>query len=241
MMGKAGDTWRSEVWAGARATFPLVIGAAPFGVLFGALAVTNGLSPAATAGMSALVYAGAAQFIAAGLAPNSSIGVIILTTWVVNLRHMLYAASLAPHMRHLPQSWLAAIAFWLTDETYAVAINRYQRADASRLKHWFYIGSALFMYGNWQLCTWLGLRAGRAIADPQAWGLDFAFVATFIGIVAPSIRNWPTVACVVAAGVSALALRGLPHQLGLVGAALIGVTVGMIVGRWRHAPGSREA
>lgn len=219
-----------ELWAGARATAPLVVGAIPFGILFGALAVSTGLTTAAAMGMSALVYAGSAQFIAAGLvASGGGVGVIVLTTLVVNLRHALYAASLAPFMRHLPQVWLATIAFWLTDETYAVAINRYQRSDDSPFKQWFYVGSALFMYVNWQICTLIGVRAGRAVADPQAWGLDFAFVATFIGIVAPTIRRWPAVACVAAAGVSALVLRGLPHQLGLVGAAVIGVVAGVIV------------
>lgn len=219
---------RVEFWSGVRATIPLVVGAIPFGLIFGALAVANGLTPVAAGAMSALVYAGSAQFIAAGLvASEAGAGVIVFTTLVVNLRHILYAVSLAPQMRALPQWLLALIGFWLTDETYAVAIGRYHQADRSPYRHWFYLGSALFMYGNWQLATWLGVWVGRAIADPQRWGLDFAFIATFIGIVTPTVRSRPLVACVVAAGAGALLLRELPYQLGLVAGALVGVLVGI--------------
>src|SRR5512141_2115262 len=99
-------TRRSEFWGGVRDTFPLVVGAIPFGIIFGALAVTSGITPGAALAMSAIVFAGSSQFIAAGLvASGTPILVIILTTLVVNLRHALYAASLGPHMKHLPQRW----------------------------------------------------------------------------------------------------------------------------------------
>jgi predicted branched-subunit amino acid permease len=127
---------------------------------------------------------------------------------------------------------LAVMAFALTDETYAVAINRFQRAECSPHKHWYYIGSAFLMYTNWQLCTWIGVRAGQMVGDPAAWGLEFAFVATFIGILAPTLRSRPVVACVVASGASALLLVQLPHQLGLVFAASIGVLIGLAASRF---------
>src|SRR5262249_43779897 len=117
---------RTEFWNGVKDTFPLVVGAAPFGIIFGALAVTSGISPGGALAMSAIVFAGPSQFIAAGLvAGGASILVIVLTTLVVNVRHALYAASLAPHVKHLPQRWLAPLGFWLTDESYVVVIARY--------------------------------------------------------------------------------------------------------------------
>lgn len=222
----------AEFWAGVRATIPLVVGAVPFGTIFGALAVANGFSPAATSAMSALVFAGSAQFIAAGLlASGASVLIIVLTTFVVNLRHALYAASLAPHMRGLPQGWLALLGFWLTDESYVIVIDRYQRPDPSPYKHWFFFGSALFMYVNWQLCTLIGIVAGQRIADPRQWGLDFAFAVTFIGILTPTLRSRPVIACALAAGAGALLFHALPHQLGLLVAALLGVGVGVLVSR----------
>jgi 4-azaleucine resistance transporter AzlC len=220
---------RAEFWGGARATFPLIVGAIPFGIIFGALAVTSGLSPAAASGMSAIVFAGSAQFIGVGLvAEGLPLGIIVLTTFVVNLRHALYAASLAPYMKHLPQRWLLPLGFWLTDETYAATIVHYRQPDQSPYKHWFYLGSALAMYLNWQLCTLIGIVAGQQIPDPQGWGLDFAMVVTFIGIIVPLIQNRPALVSVVVAGIVAVMANGLPNKLGLMLAALTGIAAGVI-------------
>ena len=137
----AAYTRRGEFWEGAKATFPLVVGAIPFGIIFGALAVTSGLSPGAASAMSAIVFAGSAQFIAAGLvASGVSTLIIVLTTFVVNLRHALYSATLAPHMKHLPQRWLVPLGFFLTDETFVVMARRFQQKDDSPYHHWFYLG-----------------------------------------------------------------------------------------------------
>ena len=222
------STPRAEFWAGARATVPLIVGALPFGLIFGALAVNSGLSLPATVGFSAIVFAGSAQFIAAGLvASGVGVGFSVLTTLIVNLRHALYAATLAPHTAHLPQPWLLPLAFWLTDETFVVVISRYARDDGSPHKHWYFFGSALFMYVNWQLCTWVGIVVGQSIPDPAAWGLDFAMVVAFIGMLVPFVKNRATFIAVLVAGLVALLCNGLPNKLGLVVACLTGVGVGV--------------
>ena len=221
-------TPRSEFWAGVRATIPLIVGAAPFGLIFGALAVNSGLSLPAAAGFSAIVFAGSAQFIAAGLvASGVGVGFIVLTTLIVNLRHALYGATLAPHMAHLPQRWLLPLAFWLTDESFVVVISRYAKDDSSPYKHWCFLGSALLMYVNWQVCTWVGIVVGQSIPDPAAWGLDFAMVVTFIGMLVPFIKNRITLIAVLVAGMVALLANGLPNKLGLMAASLAGVGVGV--------------
>ncbi|RMG80663.1 MAG: branched-chain amino acid ABC transporter permease [Chloroflexi bacterium] len=217
---------RREFWLGVKDTIPLVIGAAPFGVIFGALSVNSGLSPLATMGLSLFVFAGSAQFIAVGLvAQGIGIGFIILTTFIVNLRHALYSASLAPYMKHLSQKWLLPLGFWLTDETYAVVIRRWSQEDNSPHKHWYHLGSSVVMYGNWQLCTLLGIIAGQ-----QPWlaelGLDFAMTVTFIGIVVPLLTKRPMVLCALVAGGVALAFHGLPNKMGLMLAALSGIAAG---------------
>lgn len=228
------DPRRAEFWAGARDTFPLIVGAVPFGIIFGAVAVTSGVTVGGTLAMSAFVFAGSAQFVGAGLIANGVAPlVIVLTTFVVNLRHALYAASLAPHMKHLPQRWLIPLGFWLTDETYVVVISRYNRADASPYKHWYYLGSAVFMYINWQVCTWIGLVAGQAIPNPRAWGLDFALVVTFIGMLSQFVRSRPALAASVVAGAAAVAAHGLPNQMGLLVAALLGILAGVAVESWQ--------
>lgn len=233
-------TRRTEFWQGVVATAPLLVGAAPFGLLFGALAVANGITPLGAIALSAIVFAGAAQFIAVGLVANGAgLLVIVLTTLVVNLRHVLYGAALAPHLKRLPQRWLLSLAFWLTDETFAVVSTRYQATPAKPYKHWFQLGSAVAMYINWQVWTIIGVRAGALVREPGAWGLDFAFVATFIGILAPGLRTRPQLVCAITAGVSAFILRGLPNQLGLICAAGVGVGAGLLASllggehRWR--------
>ena len=218
-----------EFLNGMKATLPLVVGAIPFGIFFGALAVTSGLSPHGTMGMSLIVFAGSSQFIAAGLiASGSSVGIIVLTTFIVNLRHALYATTLAPHMKHLPHRWLLPLGFWLTDESFVVAANRYDEADVSPYKHWFLLGSAVFMYTNWQVCTLIGLVAGQAIPDPGSWGLEFAMIVTFIGMLVPMIKNRPLLISVLAAGTVAVLANGLPNNLGLMIAALSGIIAGVI-------------
>ncbi|MEQ8671789.1 MAG: AzlC family ABC transporter permease [Aggregatilineales bacterium] len=226
-------TRREEFINGMKATIPMVFGAIPFGIIFGAVATTGGLSPAATMGFSLIVFAGSAQFIAAGLVSSGvSIGLIILTTFIVNLRHALYAASLAPYMKHLPQKWLLPLGFWLTDESYAVVISRFTQPDDSPYKHWFYFGSAVLMYSNWQLCTLIGVIAGQSIPDATGWGLDFAMVVTFIGIVVPLIRNRPVLVSVLVAGSVALLFDGLPNKMGLMVGAFAGITAGYVLETW---------
>lgn len=221
-----------EFWMGVKATIPLVVGAVPFGIIFGALAVTSGMTAAGASTMSAIVFAGASQFIAVGLvASGASNVVIIMTTFVVNIRHALYSVTLSPHMKHLPHKWLLPLGFWLTDESFVVVSKRYNEEDRSKHKHWFFLGSAIFMYSNWQLSTYIGVIAGQNIPDAASWGLDFAMVVTFIGMLVPLVQGNPTLIAVIVAGVTAVLAYGLPNKLGLLVAALLGIAAGMLAER----------
>lgn len=223
-----------EFWAGARDIIPLIVGAIPFGLIFGTLATNNGLSPTAALAMSAFVFAGSSQFIAAGMvATNTSWMLIVLTTFVVNLRHLLYAVSLVPYIKDLPQRWKVPLAFLLTDETYAIAVRRYEadtktNTNHSHHKHYYYLGAALTMYLNWLLCTWLGIVAGRLIPNAASWGLDFAMSVTFIGMIVPYVKTKPMGLAVFVAGIVALLANPLPHKLGLMIAAIAGIAAGVL-------------
>jgi 4-azaleucine resistance transporter AzlC len=219
---------RLEFLSGARDTIPLIVGAIPFGLIFGALAIGSGLSFEGTMAMSGFVFAGSAQFIAVGLlAAGAGWPIIVLTTFVVNLRHLLYSATLVPHVKQLSQRWQVPLAFWLTDETFAVVINRYNKPDQSPHKHWYYLGSAVAMYTNWQFCTFLGLTIGQMMPNAAAWGLDFAMPVTFIGMIIPYLKNRPMWASVIISGGVALLAYPLPHKLGLMVAALSGIAGGL--------------
>ncbi len=230
---------RAEFWAGARDIFPLIVGAIPFGIIFGTLATNGGLSAEGTLAMSALVFAGSSQFIAAGMiATQSSWLLIVLTAFVVNLRHILYAVSLVPHIKRLPQRWKIPLAFLLTDEAFAVAIRRYEAPEHEQMrspfKHWYYLGAAIAMYLNWLLCTLLGITAGRLIPNAADWGLDFAMSVTFIGMTVPYLKNRPMVAAVIMAGLVSVIANPLPHKLGLMLGAIAGILTGVYTESFTH-------
>jgi 4-azaleucine resistance transporter AzlC len=219
---------RKEFFTGMRDTFPLLLGAFPFGLIYGALAVSAGLSAPAVMAMSAIVFAGSSQFIAVGLvAARAPVSIIILTTFVVNLRHMLYSAALLPDLKNLNQSWRFILAFFLTDETFAVAAGRWRNKDSSPYKHYYQLGSSIAMYLNWQFWTAAGLLLGTRIPDAQAWGLDVAMIVTFIGMTIPYIRSKPMVAAVLTSAAVSLVSWTLPYKLGLILAALAGIAAGV--------------
>ncbi len=221
-------TRRQEFFNGARDTLPLVIGAMPFGIIFGTLAGGAGLSPWGAMGMSLFVFAGSSQFIAMGMiCAGTAWPMIVLTTFVVNFRHLLYTATLLPHLRRLTTRWQVALAFGLTDETFAVAVGRWFGQDGSAFKHWYQFGSMLFMYTSWNICTLLGIAAGKLMRGIGGWGLDFAMIAAFIGIVVPYLKTRPNLCAVLVAGIGALAFNGLPHKLGLIAATVLGIAAGV--------------
>jgi 4-azaleucine resistance transporter AzlC len=220
---------RSEFIAGAKAMIPLVIGGMPFDIIFGALAISNGVSVPGTIALSLFVFAGSAQFIAVGLiAAGASIPIIILTTFIVNLRHALYSATLAPYVKHLPQRWLLPLGYTLTDESFVVTSTHYNEPGDATYKHWYFLGANLAMYVPWQISTWIGIFAGSRIPDPARFGLDFAMIVTFTGMLVPLLKTRPVLAAVVVAGVVSVITFPLPNKIGLIIAALAGVAAGMI-------------
>ena len=216
---------RKYFWEGIRAEIPLLIGVFPFGMIYGALALDAGLSAAAAQMMSSMVFAGSAQFITAQLAKDSTPGfVIVLTIAVVNLRHMLYSASLAPCLASVSTRWKMLVSYLLTDEAYAPSINHYENEGIKPFSHWFLFGAGAALWINWQISTALGIFLGAAI--PDSWSLDFALPLTFIAMVVPVLKNRPAVTAALSAGCVALAAYSLPYKLGLIVAALVGIAVG---------------
>jgi 4-azaleucine resistance transporter AzlC len=215
-------------WSGVRNEFPLLIGVFPFGLIYGALAVNAGLAPALAQAMSTVVFAGAAQFIAAQLVHEAAPGVVILLSIViVNLRHVLYSASLSPHVRQLPLGWRAILAYLLTDEAFAVTIVNYEREGVTATSHWFYLGAGFSLWLTWQASSALGIFLGTSI--PPAWPLEFALPLTFIAMLMPMLKDRPVVAAALSSALAAALCNGLPKRLGLVLAALVGIGVGTSV------------
>jgi 4-azaleucine resistance transporter AzlC len=229
---------RSEFWAGVRMELPVLLGTMPFGMIFGVLARSIGLDPLAALAMSSIIFAGSAQFIALNLITAAPLLIIWLTTLVVNLRHMLYSASVAPYLKPLHPLWRLALAYLMTDEAYAVTIDHYQRTDSapslSPYRHWFFLGAGLTLWGTWQLATAVGIFLGAQV--PSRWSLDFTLALTFIALVVPALKDRPALAAAAAAGLTAVAFDTFlqvvspalrSYKLGLLLAAVIGIGVGV--------------
>ncbi|WP_339732520.1 AzlC family ABC transporter permease [uncultured Pseudomonas sp.] len=213
---------------GCRDSIPMIVGILPFGLIYGALASLAGLSLGQAVGMSLLVYAGSAQFIAISLLTlGSGAVVILLTTLVVNLRHVLYSAALQPYVGRLSQRWRVPLAFGLTDETFAVVQRRYLARGMTEHGQWYHAGVALALYLSWVSSSLVGALFGQSVPNLAGWGLDFAMLATFIGIVVPALRNQPQIAAALVAGAVALMCHAWPYKLGLMAAALSGIAVGV--------------
>ncbi|MCA9996730.1 MAG: AzlC family ABC transporter permease [Anaerolineales bacterium] len=238
-------TPRAEFWAGVRAELPILVGGIPFGIIYGVLALAAGLPPLLAQAMSAIVFAGSAQFIGVQLmATGTPLAILWLTTFVVNIRHMLYSASVAPYTRHLSRPWRWLLAYLLTDEAFVVGILHYEKREewdadlpdipdlqhgANRQpvspKHYYLLGAGLALWLGWQLSTAVGIFLGTQI--PDSWGLDFTLALTFIGMAVPLLKNRPTVAAAITAGIVAVAAHQLPYQLSLIAATLAGIAVGV--------------
>jgi predicted branched-subunit amino acid permease len=253
-------TRRAEFLAGFRSELPILAGVAPFGMIYGVLALAAGLPVAAAQAMSCIVFAGSAQFVAVQLIGGAAPWpVILLTTFVVNLRHMLYSASLAPYVKPLNRPWRWLLAYLLTDEAYAVTITRYLRPDypppplavqqraapsaadapdaLPDYRHWYYLAAGLTLWTGWQLSTAVGVFLGAQA--PAGWSLDFTLPLTFIALVVPALKDRPAILAALSAGVVAVAAAALPFKLGLVLAALTGITVGLLAESSRGVFGLR--
>lgn len=221
-------------WAGVRSELPLLIGVFPFGMIYGALALSAGIPKPAAQMMSSMVFAGSAQFITTQLVSESAPEfVILLTIVVVNLRHMLYSASLAPYLASVSMRWKILLSYLLTDEAYAPSIVQYEKEGVTPFGHWFLLGAGLALWVSWQISTALGIFLGAAI--PESWSLDFALPLTFIAMVVPVLKNRPAIAAAISAGGVALAAYSLPYKLGLILAALVGIAVGTFLERKRDS------
>ena len=217
----------AEFWLGVRHELPLQLGVIPFGLVFGILGLASGLTGLQTILLSSILFGGASQVVfaqlwAAGVPPL----VVTGSVGVVNLRHVLYSASMAQYLRHLPLRWRILLGYLLTDEAYAVSIKRFQDGPHSPYQHYHLLGSGVTLWVAWQASTIAGVIAGTTI--PDSWSLSFAIPLTFIAVVAPSIRRRADlVACVVAATLS-LICQPLPWNSWIMIAACGGVAAGWL-------------
>lgn len=218
---------------GVRALLPMLLGVAPFGVIYGVIALQSGIPPLAAVLMSSLVFAGSAQLLLAQLVGVGAPTVLMVgAVGLINLRHALYSASVAPMLAALPRKWKLLLAYLLTDEAYAAAIPHLINEPRAPQAHWILFGAGFALWAGWQVSTLAGVLLGAQL--PDNLGLDFALPLTFIAIVVPLIDSRAGLAAALAAGVTAVLLAGLPYKTGLFIAALAGLMAGALSGERRR-------
>jgi len=224
---------RNDFLAGARATLPILLGVAPFAMITGVSAVAVGLSPFDSFGMSVIVFAGASQLAVLQLMKTGSPWIImVLTAWIINLRFIMYSAVLAPFMQKLKTQEKSLMAYMLSDQAFGISMS-YFATHEDVDKRWFYFGTALTVWLTWQVSAIAGSLLGTLI--PAAWGFDFAFPLSFMALMFAALSDRPTVAAAVAGGLTAVMGKGLPYNIGLVLAALVGISSGLLAENMQQA------
>lgn len=167
---------------------PITAGIVPFGLTCGIMGRTAGFSAFEITFMSMTVFAGAAQFMAIAMINSGIInwGVIVFTTFLINLRHLLMGASLSPYLFKQPRILQYLLAFSMTDESYALTINRIEKKGYDL---YYQLGVSFFLYIIWTSSTFLGAVLYQNIPNPLEWGLDFVIPLTFLVLLVPRLAN----------------------------------------------------
>jgi len=227
---------RRVYWQGVHAGAPFLLVVAPFGLLFGVVAREAGFDMIQTMAMTALVIAGAAQFASVQLLVDGApVFVAILTGLAVNLRMVMYSASLTPHLGKARTWQKVLMAYLMVDQSYGVSIEQYQKEPSmpvqEKVSYYFGVISAIAPF--WYGFSFIGALVGSAI--PPEYALDFAIPITFIALVAPSLRSLPHLAAAVVSVVVSLALAWMPYNLWLMIAAVLAMITGAQVEKWLEA------
>ncbi len=227
MVDNVENRWR-EFAAGAKTALPVVTTILPFGILFGALAISNGVSVGETVLLSALIFAGASQMVGLELfGQNVAPWLIVLSIFAVNFRHVLYSAAIGRKITHWGPAKMAFGLFFLTDPQFAEAEKRH--AAGIPVTFVWYCGMALSLYVTFVLLTWAGVVFGLLISNPQSLGLDFLVPIYFLALVmAFRTRSlwFPVVAASSIASILAYETIGSPWHVSL--GAIAGVVVAVI-------------
>ena len=211
-------------------TAGIAVSAVGFGFVFGLAARGAGYSPIEAAAMSVFAFAGAAQFAAVGyVAAGLPWLPIVVLTFFLNARHLLYSASLAPRLREVPLARRALMAHVLTDEAFALAATHFHRVGRVDVPG-YWISAVLGVFIPWNLATLAGVLLGGAIVDPSAFGLDLVFPAAMAGLaVGLATGRREVVAAGAGAGIGVVLSVLLGPSVGIVAGGLIGPAIGMVM------------
>ena len=223
----------AAVGKGALDMLPLSLAVLPWGILFGSLAIQRGFSGLEAQLFSAIIFGGAVQIVTVELmAENAPLLTVLFSALVISSRHFLYGLSLREQLRTRPLRWRLGLGFLLTDELFSLSGDR--RAYSNKYRLYYAVGAGGSFYLAWNAWTALGIIAGAWLPDMTDLGLDFAIAATFIALVIPDIKSLPILVCVLVSTILSVIFSIYEMELGLVAAALMGMTAGFSVQKLRQ-------
>ena len=218
---------RTEFRAGLRASLPLLIAVGPFGLVTGVAMAAGGIPPLEAMAMSILVYAGASMLAATQLiAEGAPALIVVLAAFIVNLRLLMYSASIRPYFAGQPLGRRLLVSYALVDNPYALFIQRFGAHPEAPGKFDYFVGLSIPIWLCWQAGVGTGILLGNQL--PAQWKLDFAAPLAFIAMSVPLLRDKPMVAAALSAGATAVLAHGLPLRSGLALAATVGIVFGLL-------------
>jgi predicted branched-subunit amino acid permease len=221
-------TARSELVSGARALLPILLGVVPFGLISGIAVTQTHIPPPSGFVMSLLIFSGAALIVALQLIAFGAPAVVVLfSALLVNLRFMIYSASLAPYFKHLSAGRKSLLAYLLSDQAYATSITHLGESSFPAVAWLYFLGAGLTMWLAWQISVGIGMLLGTGL--PASWSLEFTIPLTFLALAVPAIKDRFSATAAITAGVVAVLANSAPLKLGLVIAALVGILAGMLL------------
>ena len=223
---------------GVKDSIPIILGYIPIGLAFGVLARTSGITVAEVILMSTLLYAGSAQFITVSLViAGANIPAIIFTVFLVNMRHVLYSASIAPHVRKLSLWKNILIGAELTDETFAVASNQLTKGRNANAS-WLY-GINISAQSSWVFSSTLGAVFGSIIPNAKTLGIDYSLPAMFAALLILQITNNPQVRIAIIVGIVSVVFiivgaSFITSTWSLIVASIVAASVGLIIEKAKY-------
>lgn len=216
---------------------PIILGYIPMGAAYGILARQSGMPLFPAILMSLIVFAGASQFIAVGLLAGGATGFeVVLTTFFINLRHVLMSASLSPFFREAPRKAIPFVAWGVTDETYAISIMSYDRGEAD---HRYSLALHYTAYASWVSGTVMGAYAGTLVPAALQSSLEFALYSMFVGLLVLQVSDRVhLVIALFSAMLSILLSTFMGGTWHIIAASMTGATLGLILERARGGGGA---
>ncbi len=204
----------------------MLLGVAPFGLITGVAMVASGIGAPMAVLMSITVFAGASMIASAQLLGSGTpVLLVLFATLFINLRFMMYSASMRPHFAHAPLRWRLAVGYLVADNVCGLSLGRFADHPDDPAKLEFFLGVGVVIWMVWQLAVAAGAAIGAGL--PAAWRLEFAAPLAFIAMSVPFIRDRAMLAAALAAGLTAVLAHGLPLRLGIPLAALTGIGAGL--------------